>query len=142
MFRSVLIGIAVLAVMVAQHKATGTEPDNSPIDGNWNWVRSCSSISGDCEYPDSNHPYQTLWFFGDSSYVWYVGGERYASGSCHLEVQEVAPGCTAKVVAFDFTSPSGFPYSIIDFVSRDSLILSDPCWYGLTCVYHRIWWEF
>jgi hypothetical protein len=142
MFRWLLIGVAVLAVMAAQHGATGAEPYNSPIVGNWNWVRSCSVIPVDCEYPDSNHPNQTLWFHGDSSYAWYVGGEQHAKGRYHFEVREVAPDSTAEVVVFDGGSPSVFGYCIIDFVNSNTLILRDPYWYGFTYVYQRILWEF
>jgi hypothetical protein len=142
MFRLVLIGVAVMAVMAAQHNAWGTEPENSPIVGNWNWVRSCSSIPVDCEYPDSNHLYQTLCFHGDSSYAWYVGGDQHFNGRYHLENREVAPDSTAEVLVFDGASPSVFGYCIIDFANSNTLILRDPYWYGLTYVYHRVWWEF
>jgi hypothetical protein len=142
MFRWLMIGVAVLTVMAAQHGATGTEPYNCSIDGKWSLVRSCGGFFGGCTYPEFDDPDRILWFSGDSSYAWYVGSERYSGGYYHLELREIAHDSTAEVVVFGSGSLSGFPYRIISFVSSDTLILSDPCCDGFADVYHKVSWEF
>jgi hypothetical protein len=133
--------IAILAAfLVIQCSDNGATvgPDTSGIVGTWNWVRSCGGWTGDCIYPGSTYAHQVLHLYENSRYAWYVADSVYLQGSYHVETREPEPGRKVAVLIMEYEPPQFVPKRTIDFVSRDSLVLTDDCSDCFTSVYHRV----